>query len=328
MSLLSFTSSTIPRVQNKYLHLFLCLLGFLLSLLGEDRSVGVQAQHDLLVAKRVLLLHGTTAGDSVALGSVEGALDFGAVDEAVEVGLGDAVGGQEEVALVGGGLGGGAVDLVEGLEGGRGPDDKAAEVTTGGELEEVESGDGAGLNTGDVAEATDNLATVGLGVVDDEGTTALAVTAATELTLTGAELLGAPDLVEVITGTDGAEESNAASGLGDGGTLEDGRVDDEGDLGDGHDLVATGHQERGSSGSSQGGAGSVALLALVDLDVPAAPDLGRGEHATGTAHVTEGGLTSAVSTTTRDTGDTGDGTTCFSSMLVSSFQEYIETSEQ
>lgn len=51
------------------------------------------------------------------------------------------------------------------------------------------------------------------------------------------------------------------------------------------------------------------LLALVDLDVPLAPDLGRGEHATGTAHVTEGGLTGTVSTTTRDTRDTGDGTT-------------------
>ena len=54
------------------------------------------------------------------------------------------------------------------------------------------------------------------------------------------------------------------------------------------------------------------LLALVDLDVPLAPDLGRGEHATGAAHVTEGGLTSTVGTTTRDTGDTGNSTTCIS----------------
>lgn len=54
------------------------------------------------------------------------------------------------------------------------------------------------------------------------------------------------------------------------------------------------------------------LLALVDLDVPLAPDLGRGEHAAGTAHVTEGSLTGTVSTTTRDTGDTGDSATCVS----------------
>lgn len=51
------------------------------------------------------------------------------------------------------------------------------------------------------------------------------------------------------------------------------------------------------------------LLALVDLDVPLAPDLGRGEHATGTAHVTESSLASAVSTTTRDTRNTGDSAT-------------------
>lgn len=60
----------------------------------------------------------------------------------------------------------------------------------------------------------------------------------------------------------------------------------------------------------RGGGVQNSLLALVDLDVPLAPDLGRGEHATGTAHVTEGGLTGTVGTTTRDTGDTGNSTTC------------------
>lgn len=51
------------------------------------------------------------------------------------------------------------------------------------------------------------------------------------------------------------------------------------------------------------------LLALVDLDVPFAPDLGRGEHATGSAHVTERSLTSTVSATARNTRDTGDSAT-------------------
>lgn len=61
--------------------------------------------------------------------------------------------------------------------------------------------------------------------------------------------------------------------------------------------------------SQQFGSSENSLLALVNLDVPLAPDLGRGEHATGTAHVTEGGLTGTVSTTTRDTGNTGDSAT-------------------
>lgn len=51
------------------------------------------------------------------------------------------------------------------------------------------------------------------------------------------------------------------------------------------------------------------LLALVDLDVPLSPDLGRGEHAAGSAHVTESGLTGTVSTTTGDTGNTGNSAT-------------------
>ena len=156
------------------------------------------------------------------------------------------------------GLGGGAVDLIESLEGSGGPDDEAAEVATRGELEEVEGGDGRGLNTGDVAEALDDLLAVDSGVVDDEGTTALAVAAATELALTGAELLGLLDLLEIGTSTDSLEEGDGASGLDGGTTLEDGGVDDKRDLGDGHDLVTTGEEEGSSGGGSQSRAGSVA----------------------------------------------------------------------
>jgi hypothetical protein len=93
--------------------------------------------------------------------------------------------------------------------------------------------------------------------------------------------------------------------------------------------VATGKEKRGNSGSSKSGSGSespslalvflkitarlqqiqYSLLTLVDLDVPLAPDLGRGEHATGSAHVTEGSLTGTVSTTTRDARNTGNSAT-------------------
>jgi hypothetical protein len=52
------------------------------------------------------------------------------------------------------------------------------------------------------------------------------------------------------------------------------------------------------------------LLSLVDLDVPLPPDLGRGEHAAGSAHVTEGSLAGTVGTTAGDTGNTGNRTTC------------------
>jgi hypothetical protein len=234
------------------------LLLLLLGLLGEDLGVGVKAEHDVLVDERVLLLDGTTAGDGVTTGSVERALDLRAVDETGEVGLGDDVGGEEEVALESRGLGGGAVDVIKGLESGGGPDDEAAEVTTRGELEEVKGGDGAGLDTGDVAETNDELLAVDLGVVDDQGATALAVAAATELALTGTELLGLLGLVDFGTGTNGAEQRDGGGGLGHGGGLEELGVDNERDLRDGHDLVTAGEEERGGSGGGEGGADSVA----------------------------------------------------------------------
>jgi hypothetical protein len=168
---------------------------------------------------------------------------------------------------VGGGLGGGAVDLVEGLEGSGGPDDEATEVTTRGELEEVESGDGGGLDTGDVAESGDKLLAIDLGVVDDKRATSLAVTAATELTLTGTELLGALDLLNILTGTNSLQETKSSGGLGNGSSLEDGGVDNEGNLRDGVDLVATGLEQGNGSGGSQSRDDGVSPSFLVSIEV-------------------------------------------------------------
>ena len=274
--------------------------------LGEGSGVGVEAEKDLLVAERVLLLDVGALLDGTTLGGAEDGLNLGRVDELDNVGLGDRVLGKEEVLLEGRGLGGGTVDLVKGLESGRGPDDETAEVTTRGELEEVHGEDGAGLNTGDVAESGNELLAILAGVVDNEGTTALAVAAVSQLTLTGAELLGSLDLLEV--STNGLEEGDGSGGLGDGSVAEGGRVDDERNLRNGGDLVTTGHQESGGGRGSNGRGGSETLLAKVDLLLPLAPDLGGSEHATRAALVTEGGLTGTVSTTTGDTGDTGNST--------------------
>lgn len=166
-------------------------------LLGEGGRVGVESQQDLLVDERVLLLHTGALGLRGALGSSDDGLDFGRVDQTADVSLVDDGGGEEEVLLEGGWGGGGAVDLVQGGEGGRGPDDEAAEVSTRGELEEVQGEDGRGLDTGNVAECANDLLTIDFGVVDDQRTAALAVTAATELTLTSAELAGLLDLLDI-----------------------------------------------------------------------------------------------------------------------------------
>lgn len=137
-------------------------------------------------------------------------------------------------------------------------------MTTGGELQQVQGVDGGGLDTGDVAESLDELLAVDLGVVDDERPAALAVAAATELALTGAELLGALDLLQVGAGTDGLQQTESGGGLGGGSALEGGGVDDERNLRDGRDLVTTGEQERGDGRSSQSRGGSESPGFLLD----------------------------------------------------------------
>jgi hypothetical protein len=233
------------------------LLGLLLAktLLLVRGGVGVKAEHDLLVLERVLLLDVGTLGDGTATDGAEDALNLGAVDKLVEVGLGHAVLGEEEVALELRGLGGAAVDGVESGEGVGRPDDETAKVTTRGELEEVEGVDVAALDTGDVAEGLEELLAVLGRVVDDQGAATLDVATVPQLTLTGAELAGVLDLLDIGGGTDGGEEVDGLGGLLHGTVGEGGAGDDERDLRDGTDAVATG-EEKGSAGrGSNGGNG-------------------------------------------------------------------------
>lgn len=220
--------------------------------LGKGRGVWVEAEKDLLVAERVLLLARSALADGTTLDGAEDGLDFGAVDELGNVGLSNRVGRQEEVLLEGGGLGGGAVDLVKSLESGRGPDDETSEVSTRGELEEVQGVDWGSLDTWDVAESANQLLSVLVGVVDDERTTALPVATVPELTLTSAELLGGLDLLNVRAGTNSLQESKSSRGLGNGGVGESGGGDDERDLWDSGDLVTAGEKESGAGRCSDG----------------------------------------------------------------------------
>jgi hypothetical protein len=279
-------------------------------LLGVSSGVWVQAEKDLLVVEWVLLLDTSTLGAGITLGGADDGLDFRGVDQTANISLGDDGGWEEEVLLEGGWGGGGAVDLVKGLERSGGPDDEATEVATWSKLEEVQGEDGAGLDTGDVAESLGELLAIDSWVVDDQWATTLAVTAATELTLTSTELAGVLDLGDLWAGTDGVQETNGSGGLGDSGAGENLGVDDQWDLWDRGDLVTTGEEEGWDGRGSEGGSSRETLLAQVDLLVPLAPDLGWGEHATRAAHVTESGLTGAVSSTTGDTWDTGNSTTC------------------
>ena len=81
---------------------------------------------------------------------------------------------------------------------------------------------------------------------------------------------------------------------------------DEGDFEDFFDAVTTSEDERGNSGGGNGRGDSVSFLIEVDLDMPFSPCLGGSETTSTTAHVTEGGLSRTVSSSTTDTRNTSN----------------------
>ena len=91
--------------------------------------------------------------------------------------------GQGEAGLGGRGLGLGAEDGVKLVEGRLSPDAKAADVATGGELQQVEAVDLAQLHTWDVVEGLGEALVL---VVDHKGTLAHDEAAVAHLTLAGA----------------------------------------------------------------------------------------------------------------------------------------------
>ena len=172
--------------------------------------------------------------------------------------------------LLGGGGGEGAEVGLAGSDGGLGPDGHAAELATGGELEEVRAVDVDDVETGNILGGLDDAVVL---VVDDDGTTGGLVLLATDLVLAGADLAVLEDTLEV--GLETEADAGGVDILGLGHLLE-GVVDDEGELGDLLDAMAAGHDERGHGGGGQGGGDGVTALGHVDLAVPAAPDAGGG----------------------------------------------------
>lgn len=89
------------------------------------------------------------------------------------------------------------------------------------------------------------------------------------------------------------------------GRLDVGR-DDEGAFLDLLDSVTSSENKGWEGRCGESRSDGVSLLVLVDLDVPFPPSLGRGEHSTTSAHVTESSLSGSLGTTTTDTGDSGN----------------------
>ena len=233
-------------------------------LFRERCCIGVESKQHLLILQRVLLLHTRSLRGRVALRLVEHALHLTAVDETRDIGVADDIAGQEEVGLQLAGLSRGAVDIVEGSEGVRCPDDEATQVTTWCELEEIQGVDWAGLNTRDVAECTDESLAILLVVVNHQWATALTVAAPTHLTFTGAQLAGLLDLDDIWACTDGLQKGCSNRGLDKSGGFKGSAANDEWNFRDGPDAVAAGEKKGGNARCCDGGGGCEASGRTLD----------------------------------------------------------------
>ena len=263
-------------------------------LLGHASLVGGMGIELLEGSDRLQWVGFRFVSGGLSLGRVEDGLDFIGVDDTGKIGVGH--GSRWD------GLSSFSVDLVEGVEGSLGPDAESSHVASRSELEKVQAVDAAKLDTRQVTEGKLNSVVLG---VDDKRSTTHGVSAVTHLTLTGTDLLGVSGLLDIIEGTDSREDILGGRGLLGG---FDGGVQDKRNFRDFIDNVSTGHDKGRDGRSGQSRGNGVSLLSDVDLLVPLAPGLGRSEHASSTAHVSEGSLSGSGGTSSTDTRDTGDGT--------------------
>jgi hypothetical protein len=169
------------------------------------------------------------------------------------------------------------------------------------ELQKVESVNIGNINTRQVADGlVGGLLAVG---VDKERTTSHHISAVAGLALAGSDLLAVLCSLYILCNAELLEGGSGLLGLGD--TLQ--ARDNQWDLWEVRHAVASCLDERRDCGGGEGGNQGISALVHVDVSVPSAPDLGWGEHATLSAHVTECTLAASVRTTAGNSGNTCNG---------------------
>jgi hypothetical protein len=196
---------------------------------AQGLRVGVESEEDGLVDERVLLLCPRALLHLLASRTHDG-LDFFAVDQASDVGVGDLGRGEtakelatilsnhesndiQIVLLVQRRFIKGAEDIIKQLESALCPDNKPAKVSTRGELEEVESPHIHQLYTWQVTESLDNTIIL---VVHDQWATTLAMAAAAHLTLASTQFPRVGHLDDVSVSVQRLEERHSLLSLFEG----------------------------------------------------------------------------------------------------------------
>jgi len=212
-----------------------------ISLLDNFGSLGsewVKSVHHSLVLKWVLL--GLVVHSDGRSLSSELRLNLIRVDDSGQVGASHNVSVHGISNLLNGVLVVGSEDGVQFLEGTGGEDDESSEVTTWGELEDVESSDVAGIDTWQVSSGS--LDTFGFIVIDDQWSLSQDVLGVSVFSLSGSSMSRGSDLVEVFTDSEVVEGGDERLGVWEGEVVED-----EWELWDIADGMASGHHKRSNS---------------------------------------------------------------------------------
>lgn len=169
----------------------------------------VKDLHSSFVGKRVLLALVALVNNDLL--SAELALDLVRVNDSGKISAAHHGPSELEARLDGGALSVGTEEAIELFESILGEDDESSEVTTRGELEEVDPGDVADINTGEVA---GSLLDHGVLItVDDKGSLADGEASITEFTLASTEFLTVADAGKITGATEVVEALKKLGGL-------------------------------------------------------------------------------------------------------------------
>ena len=233
---------------------------------------------------------------SLGLSWVDNRLDLIGVNDSGKIGIGHLSGREGTLT------GSGTVHSIKLGEGGFSVDDESTHVSSWGKLKKVKSLDVAKLNTGEVSESLFNSV---IGGIDDKWSSSHGVSAVTHLTLTGSNLLGVNASSDILVGTDLVQTSLGGSALAHVLNVSN----DQRALWDLGDGMTSGHDKGWNGGGGKSRGNGESTLSLVDLPVPLSPGLGWGEHSTGSAHVSERGLTGSLGSSSGNSWNSGNGST-------------------
>lgn len=197
------------------------------------------------------------------------------------------------------GFGCSSEDTVQLLECTLGPDDEAAQVSSGSHLQDRQGVDVAEVKTGHVSESSELLS---LTVVYNERSTFLLESAVSVLSDASSDFAGCLRSVDVVGHTELSEQLVCLLGL----LYGDINVEHKGKLSESVDPVASALYESGQSGCTDSGCNSVSALVKVGLSGPPSPDSLGVLHVSSSARVGECSGTRGVGSSSFDSGYTSD----------------------